>query len=47
MKRVAFSLASAPKKQPRTNTRTDVEEIEDDNEDDYVTVKRSEWEIAN
>ncbi len=47
MKRVAFSLASAPKTQPRINTRTDVEETEADNEDDYVTVKRSEWKIAN
>jgi hypothetical protein len=43
-----FACSSAPPQntKTRTNTRADVEEIED-NEGDYVTIKRSEWELAN
>ena len=43
------SNASVPtaKKRSRTNKLTAVEEEIEDNEGDYVTIKKSEWEIAN
>ena len=48
---VANSSVPSAKKRSRTNTLTAVEEeIEEeieDNEGDYVTIKKSEWEIAN
>ena len=46
MKRTRCSSAPPQKQRSRTNTRTDAGEIED-NESDYVTIKRSEWELAN
>ena len=46
MKRTRCSSAPPQKQRSRTNTRTDAGEIED-NEGDYVTIKRSEWESAN
>ena len=43
------SNASVPtaKKRSRTNKLTAVEEEIEDNEGDYVTITKSEWEIAN
>ena len=44
---VANSSVPSAKKRSRTNKLTAVEEEIEDNEGDYVTIKKSEWEIAN
>ena len=44
---VAKSSVPSAKKRSRTNKLTVVEEEIEDNEGDYVTIKKSEWEIAN
>ena len=47
MQGVACSSAPPLEKRSRTNTRTDARDEIEDNEGDYVTIKRSEWELAN
>ena len=44
---VSNALVPSAKKRSRTNKLTAVEEEIEDNEGDYVTIKKSEWEIAN
>ena len=44
---VAKSSVPTAKKRSRTYKLTALEEEIEDNEGDYVTIKKSEWEIAN
>ena len=44
---VVKSSVPSAKKRSRANKLTAVEEEIEDNEGDYVTIKKSEWEIAN